>query len=76
MGQIIRDCSTDTGDVVCRPFGPDPKRQAATFTSLYPNGPHGQRRSSMSKKLEGKVAVITGGNSGIELFVDGGMAQV
>ena len=33
----------------------------------------------MSKKLEGKVAVITGGNSyvtGIELCVDGGAAQV
>src|SRR5262245_66296662 len=33
----------------------------------YANGPHGQRRSPMSKKLEGKVAVITGGNSGIGL---------
>src|SRR5262245_12890497 len=33
----------------------------------YPNGPHGPRRSPMSKKLEGKVAVITGGNSGIGL---------
>src|SRR5262249_30624175 len=28
---------------------------------------HGQRRSPMSKKLEGKVAAITGGNSGIGL---------
>src|SRR5262249_11587310 len=33
----------------------------------YSNGPHGQRSSPMSKKLEGKVAVITGGNSGIGL---------
>src|SRR5262245_61458311 len=33
----------------------------------YSNGPQGQRRSPMSKKLEGKVAVITGGNSGIGL---------
>src|SRR5262249_47942772 len=30
-------------------------------------GPHGQRRSPLSKKLEGKVAGITGGNSGIGL---------
>src|SRR5260370_29486738 len=36
-----------------------------TLTPLYANGPHGQRRRPMSKKLEGKVAVITGGNSGI-----------
>ena len=28
------------------------------------------------KKLEGKVALVTGGTSGIELFVDGGMAQI
>jgi hypothetical protein len=33
----------------------------------YSNRPYGQRRSPMSKKLEGKVAVITGGNSGIGL---------
>src|SRR5262249_13267412 len=33
----------------------------------YSNSPHGQRTSPMSKKLEGKVAVITGGNSGIGL---------
>src|SRR5262249_21650053 len=33
----------------------------------YTTCPHGQRRSPMSKKLEGKVAVITGGNSGIGL---------
>src|SRR5262245_4799084 len=33
----------------------------------YTNGPDGQRRTQMSKKLEGKVAVITGGNSGIGL---------
>src|SRR5262245_50989956 len=28
---------------------------------------HGQRRSPMSRKLEGKVALVTGGNSGIGL---------
>src|SRR5262245_48950896 len=33
----------------------------------YSNTPQGQRRSPMSKKLVGKVAVITGGNSGIGL---------
>jgi hypothetical protein len=33
----------------------------------YANGPHGQRSNPTSKKLEGKVAVITGGNSGIGL---------
>src|SRR5262249_22959543 len=33
----------------------------------YSNGPDGQRSSPMSKKLEGKVAVVTGGNSGIGL---------
>jgi NAD(P)-dependent dehydrogenase (short-subunit alcohol dehydrogenase family) len=27
-------------------------------------------------KLEGKIALITGGNSDIGLFVDGGIAQV
>src|SRR5262249_40113982 len=47
--------------------GPEPTRQAVTFASLYPNGPQGQRSSPMAKKLEGKVAVITGGNSGIGL---------
>src|SRR4029077_1605073 len=35
------------------------------------NGPHGQQKSLMSKKLEGKVAVITGGNSGIGLATAG-----
>src|SRR5262249_36341558 len=34
------------------------------LTTPYPRGPHGQRSSPMSKKLEGKVAVITGSNSG------------
>jgi hypothetical protein len=33
----------------------------------------------MTRKLEGKIAVITGGSAGIglgvELFVDGGIAQ-
>jgi cytochrome P450 len=35
--------------------------------SRYPNGPRGQRRSPTTKKLAGKVTVITGGNSGIGL---------
>src|SRR5262245_26229617 len=33
----------------------------------YSSGPHGQRRGPMPKKLEWKVAVITGANSGIGL---------
>src|SRR5262249_17887956 len=40
-------------------------RRPHVLITRYPNGPYGQRRSPMSKKLEGKVAVITGGNSGI-----------
>src|SRR5262249_8633376 len=39
--------------------------QALSFSSFIL--PHGPRRSAMAKKLEGKVAVITGGNSGIGL---------
>jgi NAD(P)-dependent dehydrogenase (short-subunit alcohol dehydrogenase family) len=27
-------------------------------------------------RLEGKVAVVTGANSGIEVYVDGGQAQI
>src|SRR5215510_3572326 len=42
-------------------------RRPHVLITSYPNGPHGQRSSPMSKKLEGKVAVITGGNSGIGL---------
>src|SRR5262249_30376566 len=42
-------------------------RRPHVLTRLYSNSPHGRRRSPMSKKLEGKVAVITGGNSGIGL---------
>src|SRR5262249_62340948 len=37
------------------------------FYILYRNGLHGQRRGPISKKLEGKVAVLTGGKSGIGL---------
>src|SRR5262249_62330505 len=45
-----------------------PHRLSARQTHAHSSkSPHGQRRSPMSKKLEGKVAVITGGNSGIGL---------
>src|SRR5215471_10019296 len=40
-------------------------RRPHVLITSYSSGPHGQRRSPMSKKLEGKVAVVTGGNSGI-----------
>src|SRR5215471_14014913 len=42
-------------------------RRPHVLMTRYTKCPHGQRRSAMSKKLEGKVAVITGGNSGIGL---------
>src|SRR5215470_18616191 len=42
-------------------------RRPHVLMTRYTNCPRGQRRSPMSKKLEGKVAVITGGNSGIGL---------
>src|SRR5262249_16776461 len=42
-------------------------RRPPVLITRYPSGPHGQRRSPMAKKLEGKVAVVTGGNSGIGL---------
>src|SRR5262249_8270196 len=35
--------------------------------TLFSNSLHRQRRGPMTKKLEGKIAVITGGNSGIGL---------
>jgi short-subunit dehydrogenase involved in D-alanine esterification of teichoic acids len=38
-------------------------RWARVLMTRYPNSPHAQRR----KKLQGKVAVITGGDSGIGL---------
>ena len=40
-------------------------RRPHVLITRYSSSPHGQRRSPVSKKLEGKVAVITGGNSGI-----------
>src|SRR5262249_29035529 len=76
-GQIVHELVEEARQIIAprllglfQPAGagePDPTRQAVTFTPLYSNGPHGQRRSPMSTKLEGKVAVITGGNSGIGL---------
>src|SRR5262249_23780440 len=42
-------------------------RRSHVFITRYSNSPYGQRRNPMSKKLEGKVAVITGGNSRIGL---------
>src|SRR5262249_15252007 len=42
-------------------------RRPHVLVTRYSNSPHGQRTSPMSKKQEGKVAVITGGNSGIGL---------
>ena len=42
-------------------------RRPHVLITSCPNDPHGQRSSPMSKKLEGKVAVITGGNSVIGL---------
>ena len=42
-------------------------RRPHVLITRYSNGPHGQKSNPMSKKLEGKVAVITGGNSGIGL---------
>src|SRR5262249_44374152 len=38
------------------------RRRQARITRYW-DGPHGQRRSPMAKKLEGKVAVVTGGNT-------------
>src|SRR3982074_745908 len=45
----------------------DLTRGTVTLTPPYPNVPRGQWRSPMSQKLQGQVAVITGGNSGIGL---------
>src|SRR5262249_31349980 len=42
-------------------------RRPHVLVTRYSNSPDGQRTSPMSKKLEGKVAVITGGNSGMGL---------
>src|SRR5262249_59059834 len=42
-------------------------RRPHVLITGYSNSPQGQERSLMSKKLDGKVAVITGGNSGIGL---------
>src|SRR5215470_8364361 len=42
-------------------------RRPHVLITRYSNSPRGQRRRPMSKKLEGKVALITGGNSGIGL---------
>ena len=76
-GQIVHELVEEARQIISQRLidlvqpgcagGLDPTRRPVTLTPLYPNGPHGPRRSLMSKKMEGKVAVITGGNSGIGL---------
>jgi NAD(P)-dependent dehydrogenase (short-subunit alcohol dehydrogenase family) len=48
--------------MVCRPFYFE--RTASSIAS-----PHQQRRTTMSRKLEGKIALVTGGTSGIGLAI-------